>query len=71
VIGRKALLQLRMLRFGFVLGMSGSASTLACLPLSANACHSGNAYVFRGTNDSKGGIEKDLVKECSGGWVPS
>jgi hypothetical protein len=34
-------------------------------------CHGGGAYVFRGTNDSKGGIEKDVVKECSGGWVPS
>jgi hypothetical protein len=28
-------------------------------------------YGFRGTNDSKGGIEKDVVKACSGGWVPS
>lgn len=31
----------------------------------------GLAYGFRATNDSKGGIEKDVVKECSGGWVPS
>ena len=27
-------------------------------------------YGFRGTNDSRGGIEKDVVKEYSGGWVP-
>lgn len=30
-----------------------------------------NPYGFRGTNDSRGGIAKDVVKECSGGWVPS
>ena len=29
------------------------------------------AYLLRGTNDSMGGIENDVVKECSGGWVPS
>lgn len=33
--------------------------------------HGELAYGFRATNDSKGGIEKDVVKECSGGWVPS
>jgi hypothetical protein len=27
----------------------------------------GDAYEFRGTNDSMGGIEKDVVKACSGG----
>lgn len=31
----------------------------------------GDAYGFRGTKDSRGGIEKDVVKACSGGWVPS
>lgn len=29
------------------------------------------SYGFRGTNDSIGGIEKDVVKACSGGWFPS
>jgi hypothetical protein len=32
---------------------------------------SGDAYGFRGTKDSMGGIEMDVVKACSGGWVPS
>jgi hypothetical protein len=26
---------------------------------------------LRGTNDSRGGIENDVVKKCSRGWVPS
>jgi hypothetical protein len=29
------------------------------------------AYGVRGTNDSMGGIEKDVVKACSRGWAPS
>ena len=34
-------------------------------------CPGGDAYGFRGSNDSRGGIEKDVVKECSGGWIRS
>ena len=39
--------------------------------VSSDGVPGGDAYGFRGTNDSRGGIEKDVVKECSGGWVPS